>query len=125
MATPFYKVNDVDMIPYLIDQGLSWSEEDIDEENSGRTLDGVMHRGLVARKDKHTLAFRELNLEETRIVTNVFDSEYVEVSTNFHPKRAGIALLTMYNSSRTAAIADLDEDGTAYWYLGNIALIER
>ncbi len=126
MARPFYRVNGVDMVPFLIEKGVSWSEEDIDEDNSGRTLDGVMQRGLVARKDKHELSYRELTAAETQIVLQAFESQYVTVSTNFHPKRSGTVTLTMYNSSRKAAVSYIDEDGEdVTWQIETIALIER
>lgn len=125
MSAPFYEVNGVNFIPFLIERGITWSEEDIDAENSGRTMDGVMHRGLVARKDKHTLSFLELSVEDSRTVLGALDSQYLTVRTNVHPKLAGIATFTMYNSSRKGAVSYLDEEGEMSWQLDDLALIER
>ena len=125
MDRPYYRVNGIDMIPFLIEGGVVWSDEDIDGSDSGRTMDGVMHRELIATKDKHTLRFRELELDEIRLVKSAFKSQYVLVETNFHPGTAGNLIFTMYNSSRKAAPSYLDEEGNARFVMDDISLIER
>lgn len=125
MDRPYYRVNGIDMIPFLIEGGIVWADEDIDGSDSGRTMDGVMHRELIATKDKHTLRFRELELDEIRLVKSAFKSQYVIVETNFHPGTAGNLLFTMYNSSRKAATSYLDEEGNARFVMDDISLIER
>lgn len=113
------------MIPFLIEGGIVWADEDIDGSDSGRTMDGVMHRELIATKDKHTLRYRELDLDEIRLVKSAFKSQYVLVETNFHPGTAGNLIFTMYNSSRKAATSYLDEEGNARFVMDDISLIER
>lgn len=125
MDRPYYRVNGIDMIPFLIEGGIVWADEDIDGSDSGRTMDGVMHRELIATKDKHTLRFRELELDEIRLVKSAFKSQYVIVETNFHPGTAGNLIFTMYNSSRKAATSYLDEEGNARFVMDDISLIER
>ena len=126
MAMPYYRVNGTDILPLLLEGGFQWAEEDIDQENSGRTtMDGEMHRAVVARKDKHTLSFRELSMDEARSVTSAFNTNFVTVQTNIHPKRSGAVSLVMYNSSRKAAVHYLDEDGNSSWRFEDISIIER
>lgn len=125
MDRPYYRVNGIDMIPFLVEGGVVWADEDIDGSDSGRTMDGVMHRELIATKDKHTLRFRELELDEIRLVKSAFKSQYVLVETNFHPGTAGNLIFTMYNSSRKAATSYLDENGNARFVMDEISLIER
>ena len=125
MAAPFYKVNNVNLLPYLADEGLAWEENDIDASDSGRTLDGKMHRGVVARKDKHSLTFRKLTLSEVRTVLAAVNGTYLTVSTNIHPKKLGTVTIEVYNSSRKGAVYSLEDDGTAYWSLDALSLIER
>ena len=45
-----FKINNVDFSKYVASGGLKWSRNDIDSPNTGRTLDGLMHRGRVATK---------------------------------------------------------------------------
>ena len=125
MDRPYYRVNGIDMVPFLIQGGIVWADEDIDGSDSGRTMDGVMHRELIATKDKHTLRYRELDLDEIRYVKSAFTSQYVTVETNFHPGVAGNLIFTMYNSSRKAATSYLDEEGNARFVMEDISLIER
>ena len=38
------------MLPYIAEDGLKWTRFDVEAPYTGRTLDGVMHRGRVAVK---------------------------------------------------------------------------
>ena len=62
-------VNDVDMIPFIAYQGLKWTRNDIDSPNSGRTLDGLMHRGRVATKIRLDITCRPLRAESQASAT--------------------------------------------------------
>ena len=99
----------------------------INGEDSGRTMDGVMHLELIARKDKHTLSFRELSITDVRAITNALTAtgQIVTVETNFHPRRAGTVTITMYNSSRKAKLHSAFEDGASVWKVDDTALIEQ
>ena len=115
MAAPYYRVNNVDILPYLTDGGLVIDENDLDAEGSGRTLDGVMHRTVVSRKDKHTIRCKPLPTADANTVLNAISSSaFVTVSTNIHPK-VGTFSGKMYNSERTAAVYRLDDDGSVLW----------
>lgn len=115
MAAPYYNVNNVPFLPYIEDGGLVIEENDLDSEHSGRTLDGVMHRAVVARKDKHTIKCKPLKTAEANVVLNAISgAAFVTVETNIHPK-VGTFSGRMYNSSRTAAVYRVDEDGYAVW----------
>lgn len=115
MATPYYNVNNVPILSYIVDGGLKIEENDLDADGSGRTLDGIMHRTIVGRKDKHTITCRPLKTEEANIVLGaITNGAFVTVSTNIHPK-TGSFTGTMYNSSRSAAVYRVDEDGDVVW----------
>lgn len=123
MAAPEYKVNGVNFLPYI--KNLVIEENDVDSDDSGRTLDGLMHRGRIASKDKHTIDCRPLYTDESKIVLQAISgSEFVSVQTNIHPKYTNV-VLSMYNSSRTAAVYRVDEDGKAVWDNISFTLIER
>ena len=124
MAAPYYRINGIDVLPYLRDEGLIWEENDIDAENSGRAMNGMMYRGLVARKDKHTLKFRKLSMADAQVVLNALNQEYVTVSTNIHPK-SGTKTITMYNSSRKTGVYTMSDDNTVKWAFEDMSLIER
>lgn len=123
----YYKINNVDILPYIEDEGLAIEENDIDSEDTGRTLDTLMQRAVRGRKDKHSITCRKLTPEQARIVWNAIgNSEFVTVEMNFHPKFSGTVIKTMYNSSRTAAVWSMDRDTGVYlWSNISFNLIER
>lgn len=125
MATPFYRVNNIDILPYIRDEGLKIEENDLDADGSGRLLDGDMRRRVVARKDKHTIECMPLTTAKANVVMQALASgEFVEVYTNIHPKYGTVTKI-MYNSSRTAAVFSLDENGSAIWDNISFTLTER
>lgn len=125
MAAPFYRIDNVNILPFIAEEGLGWEENDIDSDDSGRTLDGNMDRALIARKEKHTITFKPLTLAESQTVLNAFRAVFVTVTTNIHPRLGGTASFSMYNSSRKAAVWTVDEDGNSVWKLDPFSLIER
>ena len=115
MSAPSYKINNVEILPYIIDGGLVIEENDLDAEGSGRTLDGIMHRTVVSRKDKHSIRCKPLTTAQANTVLGAIGSTaFVTVTTNIHPK-TGTFTGTMYNSERTAAVYRVDDDGSALW----------
>ena len=125
MAYPYYRVNGVDILPYIADEGLQIEENDLDADGSGRYLDGDMERRVVARKDKHTIKCMPLTTAQANIVLQAISAgEFIEVQTNVHPKY-GTIIKSMYNSARTAAVFSLDESGRAIWDNISFTLIEK
>ena len=116
MATPFFKVNNVDMLPYIADGGIDWDEEDIDADGSGRRLNTAsMDREIVAAKEYITLNFRPLSVAESQIVLRAASAaKFVTIYTNIHPKY-GTIMKSMYNAKRHAVIKYLREDNEMQW----------
>lgn len=120
----YYKVNGVNIMPYIAPQGLQIDENDVESKDAGRTLDGTMQRGVVTRKDKHSIKCRPLKTSESNIVLQAIRaSEFITVETNMHPV-FGSVVKTMYNSSRTAAVL-LHNDNVTLWDNISFTLIER
>ena len=124
MAIPYFRVNGVNILPFIAEKGLEWTENDIDAPDSGRTLDGLMHRGKVCEKRKVSITCWPLNPVESQIVLNSLTPQYVQVETNIDPKY-GDTVMTMYNSSRPATCLIIDEKGNPKWDGIKFNLIER
>lgn len=45
-----FRINGTDILPYIANNGLKWSRNDVDGPNAGRSLDGLMHRDYIATK---------------------------------------------------------------------------
>lgn len=56
-----------------------WSEDDISDENAGRTEDAKMHKNRVAQIRTLHLSWDGLKTDEISAVLTAFDPEYVQV----------------------------------------------
>lgn len=53
---------------------------DVSDPDSGRTLDGVMHKNRVTRKRKIELKWKGISVEECSSILSAFAAEYVQVT---------------------------------------------
>ena len=114
-------VNGVDMVPYIAHKGLKWSRNDIDAPNSGRSLDGMMHRGRVATKIRLDITCRPLRDYELRTVLNAILPEYVEVT--YDDPMYGRVIKTMYSNNNPASYCLLKPDAE-WWSEISFPLVE-
>lgn len=121
----FFKIGGVDIIRYIASNGIAWTENDLDSSDSGRTLDGIMHRGKIAGKVKIEISCKPLHAADCRVVLNALSPEFVTVQTDFDPKVPGNVTRTMYNSSRPATCATIYDDGEVLWENLKFTLIEQ
>ena len=115
-------VDGINIVPYIAFQGLKWARNDIDAPNSGRTLDGIMHRGRVGTKIRLDITCRPLKAEELRTVLNAIYPEYVEVT--YDDPMMGRVIKTMYSNNNPASYCILQPDGTEWWSEVSFPLIE-
>lgn len=117
------KINGVDFMPFIANQGVKWQRNDIDAPNSGRTMDGMMQRGRVATKIRLDITCRPLRAEEARLVLNTILPEYVHVDY-YDPMSGYRSGVTMYSNNNPASfLIEKPEDD---WWSGiTFPLIER
>ena len=114
----------VDMVPYVAhDDGFKWQRYDIDDPNTGRTLDGLMHRGRVATKIRLDIKCRPLTSTELGAVLNAILPEYVTVT--YSDPMYGTVTKTMYSNNNPAVHALKWTDGTEWWDGITFPLVER
>ena len=68
MAAYRFTVNGVSLLNYLAEDGIKWTRFDVEAPDTGRTLDGVMHRGRVASKVRLDITCRPLKSSEAMAV---------------------------------------------------------
>lgn len=125
MATPYLYIGGVNIMPMIEQGGLKFTYNDIDAPDSGRTLDGIMHRGKIGSKAKIEIKCWPLTPQEASIVLRALESQYVSVTTNVDPRSGGYASYTMYNSTRPATAFTFDnEKGIGRWEDLAFTLIE-
>lgn len=121
----YFRINGTDYLSYIEDGGLKFESNDVDSSDAGRTLDAVMHRGKVADKDKFSITCRPLKPAQLGDLLNLLkNNEYLSVETDVYPAEE-VAYLTMYNSSRSASVLTIYEDGTPMWEDFKFTLIEQ
>ncbi len=111
------------MLPLLAEDGIQWTRFDVEAPDTGRTLDGLMHRGRVASKIRLDLTCRPLKTSEAMQVLNAIYPEYVTV--RYHDPQDGLVTRTMYSNNIPAICATVYPDGSALWEGLTFPLIER
>ena len=119
-----FKINGVDILPYLKEKGIKREEFDLEAPNAGRTtMDGKMHRAVVAKKLKYTLTFLPLSERDANIVLNLVSTPFFSVETT--DLRRGDVTLTMYANNIPSQITQIQDNGLTRWDGLVIPLIEQ
>lgn len=125
MAAPYFKINGVDILPYVKESGIKWQRNDIDSANTTRTMDGIMHRGRVAIKFRADFELLDLHTEDAMKILNLILPEFVEVETNVHPLY-GYVIASFYSNNVPVTCKTIDkETGDAIWTEISFPLIEQ
>ena len=119
-----FRIDGIDIAPYIAFGGVKWQRNDVDAPNSGRTLDGLMHRGRVASKIRLDVTCRPLKTAEISIVLNAIYPEYVTVEYD-DPQAGGIVTRTMYSNNNPATFLMRKKNGDEYWSEISFPLIEQ
>ena len=123
IATYRFTINGVSLLSYLAEDGIKWTRFDVEAPDTGRTLDGVMHRGRVASKVRLDITCRPLKSAEAMAVLSAIKPEFVTV--RYIDPQDGSATRTMYSNNIPTICATVNPDGTAIWKGLTFPLIER
>ncbi len=82
----FFKINGTAV---KTPQGCTWSLQDLSSDDSGRTLDGIMHKDIVAQKRKLVCKWSAMTWQECSVITNFMKNKGVEVSLTYPDIMAG------------------------------------
>ena len=118
-----FSVNGISLVNYLAEDGIKWTRFDVEAPDTGRTLDGVMHRGRVASKVRLDITCRPLQSSEIMVVLGAIMPEYVTV--RYIDPQDGAVTKTMYSNNIPTICATVNSDGTAVWKGLTFPLIER
>ena len=113
----------VDMTKYIASGGIKWSRNDIESPESGRTLDGLLHRGRVTTKIRLDITCRPMTASELSTVLTAIYPEYVSVT--YSDPMYGTVTKTMYSNNNPASYLMKRPDGTEWWSSITFPLIER
>ncbi len=108
MADFTFSIDGVDIRPYIAEKGIQWSRNDIDGENAGRTLSGVMVRDRVATKMRLDVSCRPLLREEALMIQGLIAPEFVSV--HYTDLLYGDVSKVFYSNNGSAVIASAYDD---------------
>ncbi len=89
---------------------------DLSSEESGRTLDGVMHKDVIAVKTSTPFEWSRMEWNKASALAKAVDGkssvtcEYIDVRQPYQ-----MATRTVYIGDRTFEPNDFDTDGKVYW----------
>ena len=109
MTMPFLRINGLDITADI--EEIKWSENDLDAPNSGRTLDGLMHRGKVASKRRADIKLKDLKAERANQILSVLRNQYFICQTDLPPSTEEYITMQMYNSTRSGGVRIVNTDG--------------
>lgn len=118
-----FKINGVDIAPYILEGQLQWTRNDVDGPNSGRALDGTMYRDRVAKKAKWTVPCIPLSGPDAAKILTLIEPEYVTVTCT-DPMTNSLRTFQAY-SNNVPATHMITEDGVDKWSGISFPLIER
>ena len=118
-----FKINSIDIASLIAHGGLKWQRNDLEDPKSGRTLDGLMHRGRVTTKIRLDITCRPLNKTEVSMILNLIYPEYVTVE--YDDPMDGHVTRTMYSNNNPATFLMVHSDGTETWDDITFPLIEQ
>lgn len=106
-----FKINNID-IPAPTEY--NYSIEDLSSQATGRTLDGVMHKDVIAVKDTYVCTWKQLSWEDTATILNAIDGKtevsfthadprvpYQMVTYDFYVGQRGGSTINLKNPSST------------------------
>ena len=88
-----------DITPWIAWQGLTFSRNDIDSWNAGRSMDGVMHRGRIAVKEKMNVQTVQLTRAQSARLQSLLFPETIQVRVTPYPRTNAAHVMSMYSNN--------------------------
>ena len=89
----------VDITPLIAWQGLTFSLNSIDAPDAGRDMSGLMHRGMVAIKEKMKVTTIQLTREQVAMLYSLLIPESFLVRVTPYPRTNAPQIMQMYSNN--------------------------
>ena len=87
-----------------------FSVEDLSSEKTGRTLDGVMHKDVIAVKDTYTCTWKKVSWEDASLLLNAVDGKTKVNCTHADPRKPNVFITKkFYVGKRDCKAANLND----------------
>ena len=88
-----------DITPLIAWQGLTFSRNDVDAPDAGRSMDGLMHRGRVASKEKMNIQTVQLTRDQSAWLQTLLFPETIQVRVTPYPRTNAQHIMNMYSNN--------------------------
>lgn len=88
-----------DITPLIAWQGLTFSRNDVDAPDAGRSMDGLMHRGRVASKEKMNIQTVQLTRSQSAWLQTLLFPETIQVRVTPYPRTNAEHIMNMYSNN--------------------------
>lgn len=88
-----------DITPWIAWQGLTFSRNDVEAPDAGRTMDGTMHRGRVASKEKMEVKTVQLTRAQSSRLQTLLFPESIQVRVTPYPRTNSAHIMKMYSNN--------------------------
>ena len=89
----------IDITPYIAFQGLTFSVNSIDAPDAGRDMSGLMHRGMIAIKEKMNIQTIQLAKSQASTLITLLLPQSFEVRVTPYPQTNAAKTMTMYSNN--------------------------
>ena len=89
----------IDITPYIAFQGLTFSVNSIDAPDAGRDMSGLMHRGMIAIKEKMNIQTVQLTRAQSAWLQSLLYPETIQVRVTPYPRTNGPYIMSMYSNN--------------------------
>lgn len=89
----------VDITPWIAWQGLTFSRNDVDDADTGRDMEGYMHRGRVAIKEKMNVQTKILNQAQIATLYQLVLPQSFQVRVTPYPGTNDTKVMEMYSNN--------------------------
>ena len=89
----------VDITPYIAFQGLTFSVNSIDAPDAGRDMSGLMHRGMIAIKEKMNIQTIQLTKSQASTLITLLLPQSFQVRVTPYPQTNAAKTMTMYSNN--------------------------
>lgn len=88
-----------DITPWIAWQGLTFSRNDVDSPDAGRTMSGLMMRGRVASKEKMEVKTVQLTRAQSSKLQTLLFPESIRVRVTPYPRTNSAHIMKMYSNN--------------------------
>jgi hypothetical protein len=91
--------NWIDITPYIAWQGLTFSVNSVDSPDAGRDMSGLMHRGMIAIKEKMNVNTIQLTKAQVSTLISLLLPESFQVRVTPYPNTNSAKTMNMYSNN--------------------------